>query len=147
LTSGDSELPRAAWVALYPTNRAEFDSGRLEHLSGDAWLLDGTELERHVLRRCRQAGFEPRVAGRLFSHEALLYAVQRGLGVTILPSFVTAPPGTVQLRPLVPPAYRELLVLHREEALTRRSVALTLDVLVTAAAAPSAHEPVRNRTP
>ena len=49
--------------------------------------------------------------------------------MTILPSFVPAPPGTVQLRPLDPPAYRELLVLHREEALTRRSVALALDVL------------------
>ena len=60
---------------------------------------------------------------------------------------MTAPPGTVQLRPLVPPAYRELLVLHREEALTRRSVALTLDVLVKAAAAPSANEPVRVTEP
>ena len=53
----------------------------------EPWLLDGTELERHVLRRCRQAGFEPRVAGRLFSHEALLYAVRSGLGVTVLPTF------------------------------------------------------------
>ena len=53
-----------------------------------------------MIRRCRRAGFEPRLAGRLFSHEALLYAIQRGLGVTLLPSFVPAPPGTVELRPL-----------------------------------------------
>ena len=136
---GDGSLPSTPHLRSVPLTRDELMAvlplgthfTGLADLHDANWLLDGTELEQHVIRRCRRIGFEPRFAGRLFSHEALLYAVQRGLGVTILPSFVTAPPGTVQLRPLVPPAVRELLVLHREEALTRRSVALTLDVLVT----------------
>ena len=115
-------------------------SGALADLRDEQWLLDGTELEQHVIRRCRQAGFEPRFAGRLFSHEALLYAVHRGLGVTLLPSFVPTPPDTVELRSLTPAAHRELRVLHREEALTRRSVALTLDVLVAAARAAGGDE-------
>lgn len=139
---GDGTFPHTPHLRSVPLARDELQlvlppgttsSGDLADLEDAAWLLDGTELEQHIVRRCRRAGFEPRFAGRLFSHEALLYAVQRGLGVTILPSFVTAPPGTVALQPLKPVAHRELLVLHREEALTRRSVALTLDVLVAAA--------------
>ena len=113
----------------------ETNDERIFGSPGPRFAKDGTELKDHVVRRCRQAGFEPRLAGRLFSHEALLYAIQRGLGVTLLPSFVPAPPGTVELRSLAPVAHRDLLVLHREEALTRRSVALALDVLVAAARA------------
>lgn len=139
---GDGSLPFPSHLRSVPLARDELRAvlppgrafnGSVAELSGEPWLLDGTELEQYVVRLCRRAGFEPRFAGRLFSHEALLYAVQRGLGVTILPSFVPAPSGTVEFRSLTPPAFRELLVLHREEALTRRSVALTLDVLVAAA--------------
>ena len=139
---GDGSLPRTPHLRSVPLARDELRAvlppgtpftGELTDLRDEPWLLDGTELEHHVVRRCRQAGFEPRLAGRLFSHEALLYAIQRGLGVTLLPSFVPAPPGTVELRSLAPVAHRDLLVLHREEALTRRSVALALDVLVAAA--------------
>lgn len=139
---GDGSFPDTPRLRSVPLARDELQAvlppgtpfmGDLAELRDQPWLLDGTELEQHLIRRCRRAGFEPRFAGRLFSHEALLYAVQRGLGVTVLPSFVAAPPGTVELRSLAPVAHRDLLVLHREEALTRRSVALTLDVLVAAA--------------
>ena len=140
---GDGTLPGAAHLcsvalahdelkAVLPPGHA-FASGSLEDLSDDPWLLDGTELERHVVRRCRRAGFEPRVAGRLFSHEALLYAVRSGLGVTVLPTFALDRAEGVEVRSLAPVARRELVVLHREGALDRRSVALTLDVLVAAA--------------
>jgi DNA-binding transcriptional LysR family regulator len=141
---GDGTLPRTPHLRSVPLTRDELRvvlppgtpfSGALSDLRDQPWLLDGTELELHVIRRCRQAGFEPRFAGRLFSHEALLYAVQRGLGVTMLPSFVSAPPGAVEFRSLDPLAHRDLVVLHREEALTRRAVALTLEVLVAAARA------------
>lgn len=139
---GDGAFPRVGHLRSTPLARDELQavlppgtpfSGALHDLRDQPWLLDGTELELYLIRRCRRAGFEPRFAGRLFSHEALLYAVERGLGVTVLPSFVPAP-GTVELRPLAPRAHRELHVLHREAALTRRSVALTLDVLRAAAA-------------
>jgi DNA-binding transcriptional LysR family regulator len=139
---GDGTLPhtphhRVALVhdefkAVLPPGHP-FASGDLSELRDEPWLLDGSELERHVLRRCRRAGFEPRVAGRLFSHEALLYAVRSGLGVTVLPTFALDRAEGVAIRPLTPRARRELGVLHREGALDRRSVALTLDVLVAAA--------------
>jgi DNA-binding transcriptional LysR family regulator len=142
---GDGTLPHAPHLRSVPLAQDElrvvlppghaFRSGRLEELRDEPWLLDGTELERHVLRRCRHAGFEPRVAGRLFSHEALLYAVRCGLGVTILPTFALDRAEDVEIRPLRPGARRELGVLHREGALDRRSVALTLEVLVAAARA------------
>jgi DNA-binding transcriptional LysR family regulator len=124
--------------AVLPPGRRARDATagvKLEDLRDEPWLLDGTELERHVLRRCRRAGFEPRVVGRLFSHEALLYAVRSGLGVTVLPTFALDRADGVEVCPLDPVAPRELVVLHRVEALDRRSVALTLDVLVAAARA------------
>ena len=142
---GDGTLPHAPHLRSVPLAHDElkavlppghpFDSGDLRGLEHDLWLLDGTELERHLLRRCRHAGFEPRVAGRLFSHEALLYAVRSGLGVTVLPTFALDRAEGVEVRSIEPDARRELVVLHREEALDRRSVALTLDVLVAAARA------------
>jgi len=142
---GDGTLPHAPHLrrvalahdelmAVLPKGHA-FAGGHLQDLRDDPWLLDGTELERHVLRRCRHAGFEPRVAGRLFSHEALLYAVRSGLGVTVLPTFALDRADGVEVRSLAPVARRQLAVLHREEALDRRSVALSLDVLVSAARA------------
>jgi DNA-binding transcriptional LysR family regulator len=102
--------------------------GALSELRDAAWLLDDTEYGSHVLRRCRRAGFEPRLAGNLVSHEALLYAVRSGLGVTVLPTFALEGVEGVDIHPLEPVARRALLVLHHE--LARRSVALTRDVLV-----------------
>ena len=143
---GDGTLPHAPHLrrvalahdelmAVLPPGHP-FSSGNLQDLADDPWLLDGTELERHVLRRCRHAGFEPRVAGRLFSHEALLYAGRSGLGVTVLPTFALDRAEGVEVRSLASGARRELGVLHREGALDRRSVALTLDILVAAAREP-----------
>jgi DNA-binding transcriptional LysR family regulator len=140
---GDGTLPRTPHLHSLPLVRDELCAVvpqaartgpvRLEELSGERWLLDGTELERHVLRRCRRAGFEPQLAGRLFSHEALLHAVRSGLGVTVLPSFALAIADGVAIRPLSPTARRDLLVRHRAEALDRRSVALTLELLLSRA--------------
>lgn len=141
---GDGSLPRTPHLrsiplatdelcAVLPPGAALDGPVRLRSLADSPWLLDGTELERHVLRRCRRAGFEPRVVGRLISHEALLFAVRSGLGVTVLPSFALHIADGVEIRPLEPRAHRELLVLHRADALDRRSVELALDALVEAA--------------
>ena len=114
---GDGTLPHTPHLRSVPLARDELQrrapAGHAVHaassrdLRDEPWLLDGTELEHHVVRRCRQAGFEPRLAGRLFSHEALLYAVRPGLGVTLLPSFVPRAAG-VELRSLAPVAHRDL---------------------------------------
>jgi DNA-binding transcriptional LysR family regulator len=138
---GDGSLPHAPQLRRIPLSHDAlhavlpaghpFAGGDLGALRDDPWLLDGTELERHVVRRCRRAGFEPRVAGRLFSHESLLYAVRSGLGVTVLPTFALDRADGVEVRPL-DGARRELAVLHREGALNRRSVALALGLLIEA---------------
>jgi DNA-binding transcriptional LysR family regulator len=139
---GDGSLPQTPHLRSVALTRDELKvvlprgrafSGDLVQLAETPWLVDGTELERHVLGRCRRAGFEPRIAGRLFSHEALLHAVRRGLGVTMLPTFALTHADAVDVRPLGPPAHRRLFVRHRAEALDRRSVRLVLDALVAAA--------------
>jgi DNA-binding transcriptional LysR family regulator len=118
-------------MAVLPAGTAF--GGALADLRDEPWLLDDTEYGRHVLRLCRRAGFEPRLAGHLVSHDALLYAIRCGLGVTVLPTFALEHVEGVSVHPLEPVAHRELLVLHHE--LGRRSVALTLDVLIATARA------------
>jgi DNA-binding transcriptional LysR family regulator len=149
---GDGTLPPApqlrsvrltsdALMAVLPVGTPF--AGALSELRACAWLLDDTEYGNHVLRRCRRAGFEPRLAGNLVSHEALIYAVRSGLGVTVLPTFALEHVEGVDVHPLVPEARRELLVLHHERA--RRSVALTLEVLVGVTRPPARAEPEASR--
>lgn len=61
---------------------------RLEELAGERWALDvpGSYLGELVPHRCRLAGFEPVVAGRFGSYQALLSHVGAGLAVGILPA-------------------------------------------------------------
>lgn len=105
---------------------------RLQDLRAEPWLLDGTELERHITRRCRRAGFEPRVAGRLSSHSSLLPAVAAGLGVTVLPALAIDPGANVVVRALDPAPRIELLALHRAEAVRRHAVTVTLAAVLAA---------------
>jgi len=146
---GDGALPHAPALervplatdrlfAVLPPGHPAAEPVRLRDLREDPWLLDGTELEQHVVRRCRRAGFEPRVAGRLWSHEGLLHAIAHGLGVTVLPGFALASATGVRVVPVAGLPRRELHVLHRSVALERRSVAVTLEALVAAGAALSA---------
>jgi DNA-binding transcriptional LysR family regulator len=106
---------------------------RLEELRDARWLMDGTDLERHVVARCRSAGFEPAIDGRLSSHETLLHAVAVGLGVTVLPSFALARSAAVRTCRLKPVAHRKLLALTRAGAARRPPVAVTRDAIVAAA--------------
>jgi DNA-binding transcriptional LysR family regulator len=101
-------------------------------LRAEPWLVDGTELERHITRRCRREGFEPRVAGRLSSHSSLLPAVAAGLGVTVMPALAIDTDANVVARPLDPPLRIDLLALHRAETTRRRAVTVTLEAVVAA---------------
>jgi DNA-binding transcriptional LysR family regulator len=106
----------------------------LFELRAEPWLVDGTELERHITRRCRREGFEPRVAGRLSSHSSLLPAVAAGLGVTVLPALAIDTDANVVVRALDPPLRIELLALHRAETTRRRAVTVALEAVVAAGA-------------
>jgi DNA-binding transcriptional LysR family regulator len=106
---------------------------RLQDLRDARWLMDGTDLERHVIARCRAAGFEPAIDSRLSSHQTLLHAVAVGLGVTILPGFALDRPSAVRTCRLKPAAHRRLLALTRTGAARRPPVAVTRDAIVAAA--------------
>ncbi|MGE0065747.1 MAG: LysR family transcriptional regulator [Solirubrobacterales bacterium] len=105
-----------------------------EQLRGERWLLDGTDLERHVVAQCRRAGLEPAVAGRIASHVPLMQAVAVGLGVTVLPSLAVEPrPAGVVSCPLEPASGRNLAVLVRPEAARRDSIVVAREAIVATA--------------
>ncbi|MBS1677318.1 MAG: LysR family transcriptional regulator [Actinobacteria bacterium] len=105
-----------------------------DQLRDERWLLDGTDLERHVVARCRRAGLEPAVAGRISSHEPLMQAVAVGLGVTVLPSLAVEPRPNVTTSPLDPSTGRTLSLLVRPEASRRHSIVVTREALAATAA-------------
>jgi len=144
---GDGSLPPAAELertplatddllaVLPPGHRLRGASLDLRALRDEPWLLDGTDLERHVVLLCRRAGFEPARAGRLSSHGSLMLGVAAGLGVTVLPAFAIDPAYAVRTCRLRPAARRELIALTRAGAARRRSIAVTRDAIAAAAAA------------
>lgn len=105
-----------------------------DQLRDERWLLDGTDLERHVVAQCRRVGLEPAIAGRISSHGPLIQAVAVGLGVTVLPSLAVEPRLGVASCPLEPATGRTLSLLVRPEAARRRSIVVTRDALAANAA-------------
>jgi DNA-binding transcriptional LysR family regulator len=65
----------------------------LADLAAERWALDrpGTYLGELVPRLCRQAGFEPLVAGRFLSYGILVGHVAAGLSVAVLPGLALEP--------------------------------------------------------
>lgn len=125
----------AVLPAGHPHDR---DTIALRELRDERWIVDGTDLERHVLARCRRAGFEPRVESRLSSHGTLLRAVAAGLGVTVLPGFAIEPGHAVRTVALRPAARRRLLALTRSGPAARRRPVLAVRDAIAAAAARAA---------
>lgn len=82
-------LSRDPLMAVLPVTHPLAGSRSIDlgALADSHWALDvsGSYLGELVPRRCRQAGFEPRVAGRFTSYQALLSHVAAGLSVGILP--------------------------------------------------------------
>ncbi len=130
-----TSLPSDELVAVLPTgHHHRRASVALGELRDERWIVDGSDLERHVVAECRRAGFEPRIEGRLSSHGTLLHAVSAGLGVTVLPTSAIEPGYEVQTRRLRPAAPRRLAVLTRAGAAARRhSVVVARDAIVAAA--------------
>lgn len=142
---GDGSVPQAAGLERTPLASDELlailpadhphrgESIRLRELRDARWLMDGTDLERHVTARCRRAGFEPAIDSRLSSHETLLHAVAVGLGVTVLPRFALSRAAAMRTCRLEPAAHRELHALTRTGAVRRLPIAITRDAIVAAA--------------
>lgn len=75
--------------------RAEVD---LADLAGDGWTAPS--LDGIIVRACRAAGFEPRIAATMRDQLAIRALVERGLAVTLVPSLLTDAFDDLPLRPL-----------------------------------------------
>jgi len=108
-------------------------------LAAERWALDrpGTYLGELVPRLCRQAGFEPLVAGRFPSYSVLLGHVAAGLSIAVLPGLAIGPgPGTgVVTRGLEPLGERRIVAAVRRGAGRRAASTAMLEALKAAARA------------
>ncbi len=80
-------LVDAVVLVLPPTGDIPAAPADLADFAQAPWSVDlpGTYLSNLVLSRCRQAGFEPAVAGRFAGYDLLLAHVAAGLSVSLLP--------------------------------------------------------------
>ncbi|WP_155371452.1 LysR substrate-binding domain-containing protein [Catellatospora vulcania] len=102
-----------------------------------AWSVDlpGTYLSRLVTSSCRQAGFEPVVAGRFGSYELLLAHVEAGLSVSLLPELAVDRRYRVAVRPLREPLTRQVYAAVRSRAALTAASRIVLDELRALSAA------------
>lgn len=83
-----------------------------------------------VDRWFRQAGLTPRPIMELGSVEAIKVLVGTGLGASVLPQLALGPPVPgAQVRPLRPPAFRELALVMRKEKLLERGLRVLTEAL------------------
>jgi DNA-binding transcriptional LysR family regulator len=99
------------------------------------WSLDlpGTYLAQLVTSSCRQAGFEPSVAGRFASNELLLAHVEAGLSVSLLPSLAVDQRFAVSVRPLRDPLTRRVYAAVRTPAALTAATRIVLDAVTARA--------------
>jgi DNA-binding transcriptional LysR family regulator len=86
-------------VALAPGHPlAGNDSVALADLAGEGWTAPSTG--GIIVRSCRAAGFEPRIASITRDQLAIRALVERGLAVTLVPSLLADAFAGVPLRPI-----------------------------------------------
>jgi DNA-binding transcriptional LysR family regulator len=137
---GDTPLPRGAPVVTIPlttdplvtvvgADRAAPPD--LTELAEAPWVLDtaSSYLSDLVLRRCRQAGFEPRVVARYRSFGMMLQHVETGAAVTVLPALAIDPRYRVHTAVLEPVVRRAISVVVRAGAAPRPAVQVVVDAL------------------
>ncbi|MDG4794269.1 LysR family transcriptional regulator [Micromonospora sp. WMMD1082] len=103
-------LPRSQAASDAPADLADFAQA--------AWSIDmpGTYLSNLVTSTCRQAGFEPVVAGRFASYELLLAHIEAGLSVSLLPELAVDRRYHVATRPLHRPLTRHVYAAVRSRS-------------------------------
>ena len=86
-------------VALAPGHPlAERDAVALADLAGEGWTAPSAD--GIIVRTCRAAGFEPRIASITRDQLAIRALVERGLAVTLVPALLADAFHDVPLRPL-----------------------------------------------
>jgi len=126
--------PRSQAVPEAPVDLADFAEA--------AWSIDmpGTYLSNLVTSTCRQAGFEPVVAGRFASYDLLLAHVEAGLSVSLLPELAVDRRYHVATRPLRRPLTRHVYAAVRSRSTLTAAGQIVLHELCALATVP-AHRP------
>ncbi|GAA2390235.1 LysR family transcriptional regulator [Catellatospora methionotrophica] len=132
-------IPLLADAVVLVTPQTGDDGGPVDlaDYAEAAWSVDlpGTYLSRLVTGSCRQAGFEPRVAGRFASYELLLAHVEAGLSVSLLPELAVDRRYRVDVRPLREPLTRQVYAAVRRGSALTAAARIVLDELRGLAAA------------
>ena len=120
-----------AIVLVTPSGSPGDGPADLAAYAASPWSLDlpGTYLAHLVTSTCRQAGFEPVVAGRFASYELLLAHVEAGLSVSLLPSLAVDDRYAVAVRPLREPLTRHVYAAVRSETALTAATRTVLDAL------------------
>lgn len=126
-------------VVLVQQQQAATSAGPadLADFAGSRWSLDlpNSYLADLTLHSCREAGYEPVMAGQFGSIEGLLRHVEAGLSVALLPRLAVDDRYRVSIRTLAGPPQRDIAAVVR--AGTRRmAVDRTLEALQTASSNP-----------
>ncbi|RJK96459.1 LysR family transcriptional regulator [Vallicoccus soli] len=110
----------------------------LAALAGETWIAGCPRCRGHLLQAAAAAGFAPEVAFATDDYVAMLGLVEAGLGVALVPALVqrTARHHRVVVRPLDPPAERQVVAVTTEGLVRVPAVAATLAALREVAAHP-----------
>ena len=106
----------------------------LEELGEDAWVQtsEGSACARHVVRICRQAGFEPRVSFESDDYLTVQGLVAAGVGVALIPELALSPTPSydITVRELHPTGpVRRVVVGTPGGAFSLPAAAAMLDIL------------------
>lgn len=72
-------------LVLAPNHPAAEGRTSLARLAGEPWVAGCVRCRAHLVERCREAGFEPRLQHESDDYVVVQNLVARGLGVTLLP--------------------------------------------------------------
>ncbi len=119
-------------MALVPTDMAASDTLSPSQLAAMPLILFETAGDtRGIIDRWfRQAGLTPHPIMELGSVEAIKVLVGTGLGASVLPQLALGQPVPgAQVRPLRPPALRDLALVMRKEKLLERGLRVLIEAL------------------
>jgi DNA-binding transcriptional LysR family regulator len=120
-------------VAVLPPGHpgAARESLDLASCAAERWTFDlaGSYMSDLATRRCREAGFEPRVICRLNNYLIALQHVEAGRSISLLPSLAVDARFDVVTRPLEPPSVRRIVAAVRRPSVTQPAVRAVLDEL------------------
>ena len=113
---------------------------QIEDLRAERWALDtaSSVYTEVIVRKCRDAGFDPQINGACGSFETVLALIEAGCSVSILPGMRMLHARKygqgVEFRKLVPEVRRKIFVAYRRGELRSPKVAALLKALQETAA-------------